>query len=164
MKKADRFSLLKHEGGQSLVELAMALLVLIILISGIIDLGRILFYYVSMRDAAQEGLVYGSVYPYQCPEIKSRILAVMGDKSIGRQDIKVEMGLDNNQIQCDGPYANPALYPNFKNLLCSGQQIEITLTQNHFPLTMPLLGVFLGRQEITLSTSVKGTILRPACP
>ncbi len=164
MKRSNGFSHLNYEVGQSLVELALALLALIILVSGIVDLGRILFYYVSMRDAAQEGLVYGSVYPYQCPEIKSRILAVMGDKSISTQDIKVEMGLDNNQTQCDDPYTHPELYPNFHDLLCSGQQIEVTVTQNHFPLTMPLLGVFLGRQEITLSTSVKGTILRPACP
>ncbi len=155
MIRSARFFHLKGEGGQSLVELALAVLVLIILVSGIVDLGRILFFYVSMRDAAQEGLVYGSVYPYQCKEIEDRAKAVLADKNV---DVTIQMGLDNNQILCGN------VYPTYKNLLCSGQQIEVTVTKNNFPLTMPLLGVFLGRQEITLTTSVKGTILRPACP
>ncbi len=155
MKRSNRFSHLKREGGQSLVELALALLVLVILISGIVDLGRILFFYVSMRDAAQEGLVYGSVYPYQCTEIEDRAKTVLADKNV---DVTIQMGLDDNKILCGDAY------PTHKNLLCSGQQIEVTVTKNDFPLTMPLLGVFLGKQEIPLSTSVKGTILRPACP
>ncbi len=139
------------------MELALALLALIILISGIVDLGRILFYFVTLRDAAQEGLVYGSVYPYQCAEIEDRARAVMANAG-GNVEVLIQMGLDDNQVECEN------VFNVNKKLLCSGQQIEVTVTQTNFPLTMPLLGVFLGRESIPLSTSVKGTILRPACP
>lgn len=149
---------LKHERGQSLVELALAVLVLIILVSGIVDLGRVLFYYVTMRDAAQEGLIYGSVNPYQCDEIERRARATMASAG-GDVVIDVTMGLDGGPREaCEDTFTT---HP---ELLCSGQQIEVTVTEEKFPLTMPVIGALIGTEHIKLSTSVKGTILRPACP
>jgi hypothetical protein len=49
--------------GQSLVEIALILPVLLILLSGLLDLGRLFFVYVAVTDAAAEGATYGAAYP-----------------------------------------------------------------------------------------------------
>ena len=63
----------KQQRGQSLVELAISLMVILMLLMGAIDFGIALFAYVSMRDAAQEGAVYGSIEP--ADELVSQIAA-----------------------------------------------------------------------------------------
>ncbi len=49
--------------GQSLLEFSVMLIVLLILFSGIIDVGRALVAYYSLKEAAAEGATYGSVCP-----------------------------------------------------------------------------------------------------
>ncbi len=50
--------------GQSLVELAISLTVMLLLLSGAVTFGMALFSYVAIRDAAQEGALYASFNPY----------------------------------------------------------------------------------------------------
>src|SRR5713101_7353837 len=52
----------KSEQGQSLVELAISLTVIMMLLSGAVSFGMALFSFVSMRDAAQEGALYASTH------------------------------------------------------------------------------------------------------
>jgi len=47
--------------GQSLVELSISLMVILMLLSGAVDFGMALFSYTTLRDAAQEGALYGSI-------------------------------------------------------------------------------------------------------
>jgi Flp pilus assembly protein TadG len=49
--------------GQSLVELAFAMPLLLLLLLGTIDMGRMFFDYIEMRNAAAEGATYGSRNP-----------------------------------------------------------------------------------------------------
>jgi hypothetical protein len=53
----------RREKGQSLLEMAFAIIVLLFLLGGIIDLGRLFFTYIALRDAAQEGAAFASVCP-----------------------------------------------------------------------------------------------------
>ena len=46
--------------GQGLVEFALILPVLIILLMGVVDLGRTYYVYVAITDAAREGVAYGA--------------------------------------------------------------------------------------------------------
>ena len=67
---------LKHhpsEHGQSMVELALTITILMILLAGVIDMGRAFFTYMAMRDAAQEGAAYGSLNPYDESGIRARV-------------------------------------------------------------------------------------------
>src|SRR5215208_5843151 len=52
------------ERGQSLVELGISLVILLYLLSGAAEFGVLFFQYVQLRDAAQEGALYGSMNPY----------------------------------------------------------------------------------------------------
>jgi hypothetical protein len=144
------------ERGQSLVELALGLLVLIILVMGIIDLGRALFYYTTLRDAAQEGVIYGSINPQDCYGIVARARSPLANSTEGTIEVEVYMkGIDGLAHSCNvAPIASA----------CSGQQIEVIVTQPTFPLVTPILGTFLGTDHLKLVSSVTGTILRPTCP
>ncbi len=53
----------KRESGQSLVELALSFTFILLILSGAVDIGRAFFSYIAIRDAAQEGAVYGALYP-----------------------------------------------------------------------------------------------------
>src|SRR5512145_1107638 len=59
--------------GQSLVELAISLVVLLFLLAGIVEFGLAFFQFVQLRDAAQEGALYGSTKPDDVAGILDRI-------------------------------------------------------------------------------------------
>jgi hypothetical protein len=56
----------QHEKGQSLVEMALALPLLLLILAGLLDLGRVYFTYLTIQDAATEGASYLAVNPF-CP-------------------------------------------------------------------------------------------------
>lgn len=59
--------------GQSLVELAFAMPLLLLLLLGTIDMGRLFFDYIEMRNAAAEGATYGSRNPADSAGIVSAV-------------------------------------------------------------------------------------------
>jgi Flp pilus assembly protein TadG len=62
----------KSERGQGLVELAIALPVLLLLLLGVLDVGRAYWAVVALKDAASEGASYAAFYPTRTTEIKER--------------------------------------------------------------------------------------------
>lgn len=135
----------QSEKGQSLIELAVGLVVLLILLAGIIDLGRLLFFYISLRDAAQEGAVFGQINPRSCNQIVQRINDAMNANLQNPPEITVD------GVSC-------LTASSVSTQSCSGKEIKIRLTAP-YKFMMPLMG---GR-SINLSTEITGTILRPAC-
>ena len=53
----------RKERGQSLVEFVLILPVLLIILAGVLDLGRLYFAYVAVTDAAAEGVAYAAIPP-----------------------------------------------------------------------------------------------------
>lgn len=49
--------------GHSLVELALAMPLLLLLLLGTIDVGRVFFAYIELRNAVREGASYGARFP-----------------------------------------------------------------------------------------------------
>ncbi len=136
------------ERGQSLMEMAVSLVVLLVILAGIVDLGRMFFTYIGMRDAAQEGIVYAITEPAECAEIENRIVALLTD------DSGIQISIVMNGVECSLADAQDA---------CSGNTVEVIVVDPDFALSMPFLGAFLGRQSIRLEAGVTGTILRPSC-
>ncbi len=54
---------MESKRGQNLVELALLLPILLIIVIGILDLGRSFYYYVAITNAAREGARYAAVHP-----------------------------------------------------------------------------------------------------
>ncbi|MBN2257765.1 MAG: pilus assembly protein [Anaerolineaceae bacterium] len=138
--------------GQSLVEVAVSLTLLLILLAGSVDVGRVFLAYISLRDAAQEGVAFGSVYPTYCNQIVDRTI----DSSPNMFTPTSSM-VDVSIAGASCASANP-------DQACIGNEIRITITNPAFPLTMPFIGAVLGEQTIPLSATVRDTILRPPCP
>ena len=53
----------KLQDGQSLVEMAILMIVLLLIMGGVLDLGRMYFTYLALQNAAGEGAAYGAIYP-----------------------------------------------------------------------------------------------------
>lgn len=135
----------KKEEGQSLVELAIGMILLLIILAGIVDLGRAIFTLMAMQDAAEEGIVYGVAFPTSCSQITSRVTDNLSHKVLPK-DISVAVQIDG--IAC-GAATN----------VTAGQQMLVEVTEN-FQITMPLLGSVIG-QHIPLKATANGVLLRP---
>jgi len=138
-----------REKGQAMLEFAVSLIILLIILSGIIDLGRLFFYYIAMRDAAQEGVVYGIVNPSHCTQITDRTLAILSD------DSGVNVSITMNGVGCAAAAVSDA---------CAGNTVVVDVQDPAFPIAMPFLTMFLGRDTLDVHATVSGTILRPPCP
>lgn len=56
----------RGERGQSMVEFALALPVLILILSGMVDIGRVYFTFIALEEAAAEAALYLAINP-ACP-------------------------------------------------------------------------------------------------
>jgi len=158
--------------GQSLVELALTLTVLVLLLSGAVTFGMAFFSYVSMRDAAQEGALFGSFSPYDDVNGNGRYESGTEGPNIDgiRQRVR-----DTSSSPVD--FSNTTLIPdsyitveatNGNNKACEGNVSGVTnairvTVEYDFPVFMPFVGAITG-DEIHLTASVTDTILEPACP
>lgn len=128
------------ERGQSLVEFALGITFILILLAGTLDLGRAYFSFLSLRDAAQEGALYGSLAPPDSAGIRARVRETSG--------WPVEFSeFSDAQIQVN--VSGPA---------CAGSEIKVTLVMD-FVLAAP----FISGNVLPLIAEAKDTILQPAC-
>jgi hypothetical protein len=138
--------------GQSLVEVALALTFLLIMVAGSVDVGRVFLGYISLRDSAQEGVAFGTVFPTYCSQIVARAVT-SGPTMFSPTADMVDVTISG----ADCASANP-------DQACIGNDVVVTITNDAFPLTMPFIGAAMGKQTITLSARARDTILRPPCP
>lgn len=131
--------------GQSLVELAAGLMLMMVLLAGIVDAGRALFAQVALLDAAEEGALYGSLQPSDVSGIELRIR----DNSDGPIDFS---NLDDIQITVEYPGS-----------ACVGHLLRVRVDYQ-FLVTTPFMGTILGSQTVPLSATSESLILSPECP
>lgn len=136
---------IRNERGQSLVELAISLLILLYLLSGAVEFGIAFFQYVQLRDAAQEGALYGSMNPTDTAGITARVRAA-SSSPIDLQDT----GLVTVNIT----------YPDGDD--CEGNGIQVDVSYDH-TVFMPFMSRIIG-PTVDLDATVTDTILSPVCP
>ena len=141
--------------GQSLVEFAMSLLFLLVLLAGVVDIGRAYFTFVALRDAAQEGASYGAAFPTFCTQIRERIKSSSDSpvdlSTLNDSDIAVLI----SGVDCDIAVG--------LGLACTPNEIKVEITMDDFPITMPFMGSILGTQALTLKADVADTIISNPC-
>jgi len=125
----DSTSSRKHRQGQSTLEFALALLVLIPLLLGAFDLGRAVYIHSVVAAAAQEGARYGIVH--------------RGDASgIQGASRSQAAGLDGNAVNVAVTYPNATA-------------VEVTVSYM-FSAVTPVIGNMIGNNgEITLSNTAR---------
>ncbi len=126
--------------GQSLVELALTLPLLMLILIGTLDLGRMLIAYVTIQNAAREGARYGIDNPSDTTGIRQHAEAESANSGITITDSMIPTPI----IQNDGTYRDPPdnTQPN--------QSITV---QVNYPFTLITTYLFAGQQNIQLNVS-----------
>lgn len=131
----------RSERGQSLVELAMSLTVIMLLLAGAVDFSIAYFSFAALQDAAQEGAMYGSINPGDDAGIKSRVR--------GASTNPVDLS-DDSSVIIDVTVSGDG---------CEGGEVTVNVSYD-YPISMPFIGAIIGTQKIKLNASVTDTILQ----
>jgi Flp pilus assembly protein TadG len=150
----------KQQKGQSLVEFALTLIIIMTLLAGAVDLGIAFFTFIELRDAAQEGALYGST------------AAIVDTNNNGKYDVGESLNSGAIETRVRQSSTSPQNLADVTtttvtitttNPPCAGGGITVAVRYN-YTLSMPLIGGILGTQTIPISASMTDTILKPACP
>lgn len=128
--------------GQSLVEFGLMLMILMWLLAGAVDFGVAFFSYVAIRDAAEEGALYGSINP--TGNIGARVI---GSASTTPVD------LSSTTVTVKTPSGD-----------CPSDPLTVTVLYNYHTIT-PLISIITG-PTITIQANATSVILKsldPAC-
>jgi Flp pilus assembly protein TadG len=124
---------IEGQRGQGLVEMALVGLILVLILSGMIDLGRTYFAYIAIADAAAEGATYGATFPDTSEgEIRSRTVGASG-----------------GQVSID---------PGLVSIITDTQTITVTVAFRHTLLT-PLIQTLFGEDTLLLQQQAIQPIL-----
>lgn len=116
--------------GQELLEYALLLPIFLLLVMGIFDLGRVVYYYSAMNNAVREGARYGSIH-FEQLNVETIICNRVVERSIGLNltctDVTTVIDLDEGTV-------------------------EVTLTYPFVPISRFITGLF-GLDTVPVSTS-----------
>lgn len=156
---------IRKERGQSLVELSISILILLLLLVGAVEFGMAFFQFVQLRDAAQEGALYGSLHPYIDNVANGKYDA---GEPVNLAGIETRVRASSNSpvdlTVTSGPKAVTvtAVSSDGTNLFCEGHGLTVTVSFNH-EVFMPFMTQIVGN-TIPLIATVTDTILTPRCP
>jgi hypothetical protein len=167
-----RFSALfsqRRERAQSLVELAISLTVMLLLLSGAVTFGMALFSFVAIRDAAQEGALYGSFNPHDgnfpADKTKVNVDAVrlrVRNASTSPVNLADTTLIPNSYITVEATTGNACEGTTTVSGVDTPNGIRVTVRYD-YQIIMPYIGGIIGSQEIPLRATVTDTILEPNC-
>lgn len=136
------------EKGQSLVEMTVGFVILIIILSGLLDLGRIYFIYVALEDGAGEGAIYLSINPDCRTALDGTRCAAPNNADWRARNSGG--GLVN--------WSTATVIAQRPNLYGVGDPISVTLRYS-FPLLTPLMPQIAGVNPLTLTVTANQTII-----
>lgn len=139
----------KSERGQSLVEFAISLVIILFLLAGAVEFGIALFQYIQLRDAAQEGALYGSICPRDAAKIEQRVRNA-SDTPLDLTDTTAV------NVDVDGRVGTTETS---KDLLfvTSSDGVYVEVSYDHV-VFMPFASLFMD-SPLTIRASVTDTIL-----
>jgi hypothetical protein len=138
----------KRERGQSFTEFAITFSFMMLLLAGTVDLGRAFWAFIALRDAAEEGAVYASLYPLDATGIEKHVRQSSSDPI----DLTDTSAVSITITPLGGLCADAAGF----------NAIDVAVSYD-FQLTMPLIGIIIPSQMLPLTAHVNNTILRPPC-
>jgi hypothetical protein len=150
-------------------------MVMLLLLAGAVDFGMAFFSYVAIRDAAQEGALFGSFSPYVDGGVLNgqydygELVNEPGIRERVRESSRSPVDLADAVRIPDGYITAVATTGN----ACEGTKViggaptpngvQVTVRYD-YPVITPLVGAVIGSQTIHLRASVTDTILEPRCP
>jgi hypothetical protein len=140
----------KAQKGQSLVEFSLGLVFLLIIVSGLIDLGRLYFTHVALEDAAGEAALYLSLNP-RC------IKPTDGDGVECLNPNNAEYRIKNAGGQ-EVDWSKASYVWGVPNPYAVGETVKVTVNYSYQLLT-PIIPKIAGINPITLTSSASQTII-----
>jgi len=124
--------------------MALLTMFLLVLLLGIVDVGRAISANISVRDAVQDGASFGAYTPVvTADEIRARVRAAVSAPDLGADTIEVYCDLDERD-------------------LADGSRIRVDISHD-VDLITPIMGAVLGG-SITLSPSAEADRFFDTCP
>lgn len=136
----------KSEKGQSVTELAISFVALVLILAVAIDGARMFLSYLAVREAAEEGAVYGSINPTDDSGIIDRVR----NSSSAPVDLSDTTMVSVVPAVIGGPCGNGT------------NQLQVTVTYT-FEMTMPFVSAVIGTNQFPIALSASSNILLPAC-
>jgi Flp pilus assembly protein TadG len=141
--------------GQALTEFALVLPIFVIVIFGIIDLGRYVFTANAMSNAAREGARIGSVgsRPAECAALSREgcVIAYAASHAWGVPTANVTTTVTCEAVAAGDPTPNPVAVSS-----CSTDDLLKVRSQTDFTLLTPLIAQFIG--NVTVSGESRVTV------
>jgi Flp pilus assembly protein TadG len=139
-----RFIAARKEKGQSMVELAVSFMFLMLLLAGAVDFSRAFFALIALYDSAQEATVFGSTDPtnYTGMELHARHTSSDPIDLTDTTDVAVVI--------------TPI------GAACAGNGIRVDVTYQ-FNFTMPFINLIVPSNTVPLTGTSTSTILTPGC-
>lgn len=131
------------ERGQSLVEFAIMLPVLLIILAGVLDLGRLYYAYVAVTDAAAEGASYAAIKPDDSAGIYKRAQAASGGQ--------VQLAPELVHVDPDPPPTQ------------SGAPVTVTVAYT-FTLLTPMMRAIVPDSTLLLQAQANQVVLAGSLP
>jgi Flp pilus assembly protein TadG len=139
-----------HSRGQSIVELALILPVLMLLVASTLDLGRMFYSQVTITNAAREGAYEAAYNPTSfqpnasCNANDNRVMCRVLSEAKGSF---VQVAKADVSVACS-PVCSTGI----------GNTVKVTVV-GHFALLSPILAPFLGGSDVTLTSSATAQIV-----
>lgn len=142
--------------GQSVVEFALVVPILLLILAGAIDLGRAFYAYVAVENAAKEGALYGARHPLcdganaTCPDPRNVQWIVDNEAANLRGQL-------STTVSCRTP-AGSLIQPIND---CVNGDIYVVRVTHDFRLATPILGDLMG-STLTLGATSEATVVEDA--
>jgi Flp pilus assembly protein TadG len=133
----------KREGkekGQSLTEVALVLPIALLILAGVIDLGRLYYVTVALTDAAGEGAAYAAINPSDIEGAKARAQAASGGL--------VQIEADEVGVICPGDCAD----------IAAGMPVTVTVGYD-FAVATPVINAMVPGGVIRLRGIASESVL-----
>lgn len=137
------------EKGQSLVEMAIGFVLLLIILSGILDLGRIYFIYVAMEDSVGEAALYLSINP-GCRSASDGVTCADPNNAEFRAREAASGNID---------WTTATITINRPPVYGVGDPVQVRIDYT-FTLLTPFVPRFSGVNPLTLTTEASQIIIR----
>jgi len=146
-----------QQRGQSFVEMALIMPILLILLGGVVDLGRGFIILVAVENAAGEGALYGAVHP-ECLTSDHASTICQGTESVaGRVREEGRPVIDLTEANSEVSIAIDGDAP-----IVAGSTLLVTVVHTYAPLTP--LGHILWGDTASVEATARQEILSPPPP
>lgn len=143
------------ERGQSFIEMAIGMVVLVVLLGGLFDVGRAFIILTTVENATGEGALYGATHP-ECLTTDHAATICSGSESVkGRVKEEAKPAITINETDITVEVENSAA-------ITAGSTLRIDVVYRYSPVTP--LGFLVWGTQAEVKASARQQVMSPPKP